>query len=182
MRTIVSATLNTPLGRAVVAASDAGICLLELGSDERVDRQLDALETWLGAQTRIGTNEHLELIETELDAYFAGTLREFTVSTDTPGTAFQQRVWKALQRIPFGTTASYRDIADDLNAPSATRAVGGANGANRVSIVIPCHRVIGIDGSMTGFGGGIEIKRLLLEHERNGSGVTLWSASPASEG
>lgn len=182
MRTIVSATLNTPLGRAVVAASDAGICLLELGSDERVDRQLDALETWLGAQTRIGTNEHLELLETELAAYFAGTLREFTVRTDTPGTSFQQRVWQALQRIPFGSTASYRDVADDLHAPSATRAVGGANGANRVSIVIPCHRVIGIDGSMTGFGGGVEIKRQLLEHERKVSGVTLWSASPASDG
>jgi AraC family transcriptional regulator of adaptative response/methylated-DNA-[protein]-cysteine methyltransferase len=182
VRTIVSATLDTPLGRAVVAASDDGVCLLELGPDDRVDRQLDALETWLGAQTQMGENHHLELLEAELNAYFNGTLKAFTVCTDTPGTPFQQRVWKALQRIPFGTTASYRDIADDLNAPSATRAVGGANGANRLSIVIPCHRVIGIDGSMTGFGGGIEIKRMLLEHERKVSGVSLWSVSPASDG
>ena len=102
----------------------------------------------------------------QLDAYFAGELREFELPVDPGGTAFQRNVWQALQTIPYGITVSYGELAQQLKKPTATRAVGAANGANPVPIVIPCHRVIGADGSLTGFGGGLDIKRWLLEHEQ----------------
>ena len=101
----------------------------------------------------------------QLDAYFAGTLQHFELTVQPRGTAFQRRVWQALQTIPYGTTVSYRHIAEQLGQPTATRAVGAANGANPIPIVIPCHRVIGTDGSLTGFGGGLDAKRWLLQHE-----------------
>jgi len=101
----------------------------------------------------------------QLDAYFAGQLREFDLAVQPHGTAFQRRVWQALRTIPYGTTVSYGKIAQVLGQPTATRAVGAANGANPIPIVIPCHRVIGANGSLTGFGGGLAAKRWLLEHE-----------------
>lgn len=102
----------------------------------------------------------------ELTAYFAGQLRAFTVPVVLAGTPFQQRVWAALQRIPYGTTTSYVALARQIGSPGAMRAVGLANGANPVAIVVPCHRVIGADGSLTGFGGGLHIKRTLLDLEQ----------------
>ena len=102
----------------------------------------------------------------ELTAYFAGQLRAFTVPVVLAGTPFQQRVWAALQRIPYGTTTSYVALARQIGSPGAMRAVGLANGANPVAIVVPCHRVIGADGSLTGFGGGLRIKRTLLDLEQ----------------
>lgn len=101
----------------------------------------------------------------ELDAYFAGACRRFTVALDPQGTAFQRAVWSALETIEFGATCSYADIARAIGRPTATRAVGAANGQNPISIVVPCHRVVGSDGSLTGYGGGIERKRWLLAHE-----------------
>ena len=101
----------------------------------------------------------------ELDEYFLGQRKDFTVKLDTPGTDFQNSVWKALCDIPFATTASYQEQATRLNNPKAVRAVARANGMNRVAIVIPCHRVIGKDGSLTGYAGGLERKRWLLDHE-----------------
>ena len=101
----------------------------------------------------------------QLEEYFAGRLRTFTVTTAGAGTPFQQRVWAALCEIPYGTTASYRDIAERIGAPKAVRAVGLANGRNPISIVVPCHRVIGATGSLTGYGGGLERKRILLDLE-----------------
>ncbi|MGE3274774.1 MAG: methylated-DNA--[protein]-cysteine S-methyltransferase [Vicinamibacterales bacterium] len=108
----------------------------------------------------------LTAIRAELDAYFAGRLRAFTVPVRPGGTAFQGRVWAALQRIPYGETISYQDLADRIGNPRAVRAVGLANGANPVAIVIPCHRVIGRNGSLVGFGGGLPIKQALLDLER----------------
>jgi methylated-DNA-[protein]-cysteine S-methyltransferase len=101
----------------------------------------------------------------QLDAYFAGTLTAFDVRLSPVGTAFQQRVWHALRTIPYGTTVSYRDLADTVGQPKAVRAVGAANGANPIPIIIPCHRVIGADGSLVGFGGGLPTKRFLLTLE-----------------
>lgn len=113
----------------------------------------------------------------QLGAYFAGELTTFDVPLAPRGTPFQQRVWQALQQIPYGATASYRDVAARIGSPKAVRAVGLANGRNPISIVIPCHRVIGADGSLTGYGGGLERKRLLLELEaraaRRGGGDAL---------
>ena len=103
----------------------------------------------------------------QLSAYFAGTLTAFDLPLRPAGTAFQQTVWRALREIPFGATTSYGALAARIGRPKASRAVGAANGANPLPIVVPCHRVIGADGSLPGFGGGIEVKRFLLEHERD---------------
>ena len=107
-----------------------------------------------------------------LDAYFAGELgRLDEISWRTAGTEFQRSVWQALTRIPVGETRSYGELAAAIGRPKAVRAVGAANGANPVSIVVPCHRVIGADGSLTGYGGGLPLKRKLLEHEAKVAGV-----------
>lgn len=102
----------------------------------------------------------------QLAAYFEGSLKEFDLALAPQGTPFQSRVWEELQRIPYGETISYAELAQRIGNPNASRAVGAANGRNPIPIVIPCHRVIGASGSLTGFGGGLETKRVLLEHER----------------
>lgn len=110
----------------------------------------------------------------QLDAYFAGELTDFDVELDLQGTEFQRRVWKALLTIPFGETRSYGEIAEQIGAPGAARAVGLANGHNPIAIVVPCHRVIGANGSLTGFGGGLDRKRTLLELEYQRTNLTLF--------
>lgn len=112
-----------------------------------------------------GEDRVLTLARRELDRYFAGKLRAFTVPVEAKGTPFQQRVWRALREIPFGETRTYGQQAAAIGKPAAVRAVGSANGRNPISIVVPCHRVIGADGSLTGFGGGIERKQALLALE-----------------
>jgi methylated-DNA-[protein]-cysteine S-methyltransferase len=114
----------------------------------------------------------------QLEAYFRGSLQVFEMALAPRGTAFQLEVWAALQAIPYGETVSYREIARTIGRPAAVRAVGAANGANPIGIVIPCHRVIGADGSLTGYGGGIENKARLLAHERRNAG----RAGPAQFG
>jgi methylated-DNA-[protein]-cysteine S-methyltransferase len=111
-------------------------------------------------------------VVTQLDAYFAGTLAEFDVDLRLDGTEFQRRVWAALQTIPYGETRSYGQIAAHIGSPAASRAIGLANGRNPISIIVPCHRVIGSSGSLTGYGGGIERKRALLELEKNAHSLT----------
>ncbi|MER5883131.1 methylated-DNA--[protein]-cysteine S-methyltransferase [Streptomyces sp. NPDC001941] len=106
----------------------------------------------------------------QLEAYFAGELREFDLPLHLPGTDFQRRVWEELKKIPYGETRSYGELAEALGNPGASRAVGLANGKNPVSIVVPCHRVIGASGSLTGYGGGVDRKQRLLAFERGGSG------------
>ena len=113
-----------------------------------------------------GTNEHLEQLKDELSRYFTARLARFTVPLVHPGTPFEERVWKELLGIPYGQTRSYEELAVALGAPGAARAVGAANGRNRISIVIPCHRVINKNGELCGYGGGLWRKRLLLESER----------------
>jgi methylated-DNA-[protein]-cysteine S-methyltransferase len=109
----------------------------------------------------------------QLGAYFAGDLTDFDIELDLRGTEFQQRVWKALLTIPYGETRSYREIAEQIGAPGAARAVGLANGHNPIAIVVPCHRVIGASGSLTGYGGGLDRKRTLLELEKKRAAVNL---------
>ena len=108
----------------------------------------------------------LELLGKELDAYFAGTLKAFTVPVNPSGTAFRKIVWEALQTIHYGQTISYKQLAERINNPLAIRAVGGANHNNPISIIIPCHRVIGADGELVGYGGGLGVKEFLLEFEK----------------
>ncbi len=109
----------------------------------------------------------------QLDAYFAGELIDFDVELDLRGTEFQQRVWKALLTIPYGETRSYREIAEQIGAPGAARAVGLANGHNPIAIIVPCHRVIGASGHLTGYGGGLERKQTLLGLEKHRASVNL---------
>ena len=111
-------------------------------------------------------DDAFSLVEDQLQEYFAGTRREFDLPLDLRGTSFQLTVWRELARIPYGETTSYGEIARRIGQPAASQAVGAANGANPIPIVIPCHRVIGADGGMTGFGGGIETKKWLLALER----------------
>lgn len=121
----------------------------------------------------------LDRARSELDAYFAGEQALFAVPLAPRGTEFQRRVWKALTKIPFGETVSYGAIAREIGSPAAVRAVGGAVGSNPIAIIIPCHRVVGADGSLTGFGGGLDRKRFLLGLE--GGQTSLLHRSPAGE-
>ena len=105
-------------------------------------------------------------MQIQLGEYFQGTRREFSVPLHAPGSPFQRRVWNALQTIPYGETTHYQALAEQLGKPAAVRAVAAANGANCLSILIPCHRVIGKDGSLTGYGGGLQRKQWLLDHEQ----------------
>jgi methylated-DNA-[protein]-cysteine S-methyltransferase len=110
----------------------------------------------------------------QLDAYFAGELQEFDLRLGFEGTEFQRRVWTALQTIPYGETRSYGEIAEQVGSPTAFRAVGLANGHNPIAVIVPCHRVIGAKGSLTGFGGGLDRKRALLDLEKNTANLTLF--------
>jgi methylated-DNA-[protein]-cysteine S-methyltransferase len=142
---------------------------LLLAGDGRVLRRLGFLPgrgPEPEAGWRLDTRGLLDPVCRELDAYFAGRLTRFVTPVAPEGTPFQQRVWAALRDIPYGTTTSYGALAATIAAPKAVRAVGAANGANPIAIVIPCHRVIGANGSLTGFGGGLPVKRALLDLEQ----------------
>lgn len=164
---IVMSRLTTPLGPMFICATDKGVCLLEFVDRRMLETEFEDLQKRLNANIIAGENEHIKQAKQELAAYFAGERKSFEVALVTPTTPFRQNVWDALLKIPFGKTCSYGELANKLNNPGAVRAVGTANGHNRISIIIPCHRVIGADGSLTGYGGGLERKRWLLELEGN---------------
>lgn len=162
--------IESPLGPLFAGATDKGICMLEFCDPARLKRESADLVKLLGMELAEGMNEPLARLITELEEYFEGKRKEFTLSLVAPGTPFQREVWKELLNIPFGSTRTYSEQANALGRPDAVRAVAGANGLNRIVILIPCHRVIGADGSLTGYGGGLERKHWLLEHERKFSG------------
>lgn len=158
--------MTTPLGPMFICATARGLCLLEFTDRRMLETELRELQTMLQAPIIVGENEHIKQARAELEQYFAGKRSRFELSLHTPGTEFQQTVWAALQEIPPGETRSYQQQADRLGKPTTVRAVARANGANRLAIVIPCHRVLGADGSLTGYGGGLERKQWLLNHEQ----------------
>lgn len=151
-------TMFSPVGELTLVASDAGLVAI-LWENDAPDR------VRLGTMTRDDEDAILVAAEEQLHAYFAGELTRFTVPLDFQGTNFQKSVWAALLTIPFGETRSYGEIARQIGRPSASRAVGAANGRNPISIITPCHRVIGSTGALTGFAGGLEAKALLLALE-----------------
>jgi AraC family transcriptional regulator, regulatory protein of adaptative response / methylated-DNA-[protein]-cysteine methyltransferase len=157
--------LTTPIGPMFAGATDDGVCLLEFTDRRMLEKEFQDLRRLKRAVILPGTNRHLEQTERELREYFAGERKDFTVAIDAPGTIFQQTVWRILTSIPYGETRSYAQQAEALGNAKAVRAVASANGMNRISIIIPCHRVIGADGSLTGYGGGLHRKRWLLEFE-----------------
>ena len=158
--------ITTPLGPMYIGATDRGICLLEFTDRRMLETEFKELTRRLNASILTGENAHILQMKTELEEYFDGRRQKFEVALDAPGTDFQRSVWAALQTIEYGKTCSYQEQAEKINNHKAVRAVASANGHNRIAIVIPCHRVIGKDGSLTGYGGGLERKRWLLAHER----------------
>jgi AraC family transcriptional regulator of adaptative response/methylated-DNA-[protein]-cysteine methyltransferase len=163
---IFLARLVTPLGPMVAGAARQGICLLEFSDRRMLETQFARLEKRFHARLLPGPSEHLDALRRELDLYFQGRLREFKVPLVMEGTEFQEKVWRALLTIPYGQTRSYKQQAVMIGRPRAVRAVGRANGDNRIAIVVPCHRVIGEDGRLTGYGGGLWRKRFLLDLEQ----------------
>lgn len=149
--------LDCPIGALLVAGDEDHVRLISFPTGKTVQRHLPEWRR---------DDAHFADAFGELAAYFANELTAFSFAMQFDGTDFQNRVWSALKEIPFGATVSYGDIAHAIGQPKASQAVGAANGANPLPIVIPCHRVIGSTGNMTGFGGGIETKEFLLAHER----------------
>ena len=148
--------LTTRIGKILLAADEAGLRLISFQTEKNPPRpEPDWIED----------ADALAPVASQLEAYFAGDLEDFNLTLSPHGTPFQMAVWRELERIPYGTTISYGELAERIGKPKAVRAVGTANGANPLPIVIPCHRVIGADGSLTGYGGGLEIKEALLTLE-----------------
>ena len=149
-------TLQSPLGEILLGGDDDGLTLLNFQDGAH---RLAIPPSWIPSEASFTE------VKLQLDAYFSGSLESFDLRLALRGTRFQRRVWDELRRVAFGTTISYGELARRVGHPRAVRAVGSANGANPIPIVIPCHRVIGSDGSLTGYGGGLEIKEKLLTHE-----------------
>jgi AraC family transcriptional regulator, regulatory protein of adaptative response / methylated-DNA-[protein]-cysteine methyltransferase len=163
--------LTTPMGPMLAVANDEGLCLLEFIDRRAIETQVAVLRRRFGTHVVPGENAILAKVEAQAAKYFEGKSATIDVPLAVKGTAFQEAVWRALRRIPPGQTRSYAEIAKEIGRPTAVRAVARANGDNRLAIVIPCHRVIGSDGSMTGYGGGVWRKEWLLEHERRWAGL-----------
>ena len=161
---------TTLLGPMFACATNKGICLLEFTNRKMLETEFKDLMKRLDAVILPGENPFLELVQKELHEYFDGKRKDFTVPLHTPGTDFQQTVWDILKEIPYGETRSYKQQAIILSNPKGVRAVASANGMNRVAIIIPCHRVIGENGDLTGYAGGLDRKKWLLDHERIHSG------------
>lgn len=159
--------LRSPLGPLVAGATQEGICLLEFSDRRMLETQFATLRKLFAAPLVPGTNMHLEQLTVELANYFAGTLQDFTVPLVYPGTSFQREVWKRLLAIPYGEMCSYQALATKVGDAKAVRAVGRANGLNRIAIVIPCHRVVNKNGGLGGYGGGLRRKQFLLDLERS---------------
>jgi AraC family transcriptional regulator of adaptative response/methylated-DNA-[protein]-cysteine methyltransferase len=159
----------SPMGPMFAAAVDEGICLLEFADRRMLETQFDRLQKYFRSQLLPGDHPHFDQLEEELGEYFRGERREFDIPLSIPGTDFQKQTWETLRTIPYGRTVSYGEQAKLMGNPRAVRAVARANGDNRIAIIIPCHRVIGSDGSLTGYGGGLWRKRKLLDLEQGGS-------------
>lgn len=156
---------ESPLGVMRLGVTGDGLCLCDWPSEARDARMDRRLSKYLGPGAGGDREAIIEEARRQLDEYFAGKRREFTVEVRLAGTEFQQKVWRRLAEIPYGETLSYGELADSMGLRSAVRAVASACGANCLSIFVPCHRVIGADGSLTGYAGGVDAKRALLRME-----------------
>lgn len=161
---------DTPVGKMRAAATDEGICLFDFQYRRSIDTIMKRIETWSGDKFEECTHPHFEILQQQIDEYFTGQRKVFDLPLHLVGTPFQKNVWEGLLQIPYGETRSYKQQSIFLGNEKAIRAVAGANGENGIAIIIPCHRVIGEDGSLTGYGGGLQRKKWLLDHERKYSG------------
>lgn len=166
-QTVIDLTrLETPIGPMIACADANGICLLEFTDRKMLETEFKDLSKRMHAKIIPGKNKYFPELEKQLNAYFEARLSEFTIPLSMQGTSFQKEVWNELMRIPFGQTRSYQKQANAIGKPSSVRAVANANGMNKIAILIPCHRVIGADGSLTGYGGGLWRKQFLLDLEK----------------
>lgn len=163
---LYSKNIDTPLGEMIAVADNHGIYLLEFADKKLLDTELKKLCSALNSNIKEGSNPHLETLEKELELYFSESLKEFSVPIQLLGTPFQKKVWQTLLKIPYGTTKSYLQQAIMMGSPKAVRAVANANSLNKIAIVVPCHRVIGSNGSLTGYAGGLWRKEKLLLLEK----------------
>jgi O-6-methylguanine DNA methyltransferase len=164
---------ESPVGPLIACATDSAVCRLSFCDADRLQERLHELRDRHASTLRAGGQPLLNDLRAQLTEYFAGQRRAFTVPLRSPGTPFQERVWAALCEIPYGETWSYLQLAVRIGDALATRAVGYANGANPIAIVIPCHRVINADGGEGGYGGGLWRKRILLDLERGQGSLAL---------
>jgi AraC family transcriptional regulator, regulatory protein of adaptative response / methylated-DNA-[protein]-cysteine methyltransferase len=164
---------QTPLGTMYGGATDTGVCFVEFIDRIHLDKELTRLGRDLNASLAPGEHPHLFTLEKELIEYFGQTRKEFTVPLHLTGTPFQRSVWQTLLEIPYGDTWSYKQQALRMNQLPAIRAVAAANGQNKHAIVIPCHRVVGSNGHLTGYAAGLAKKKWLLEFEKDKTGQTL---------
>ena len=164
---LVIGTIETPVGAYGAVLSERGLCRLTSPSEPLTLCQAWA-DRWMPGARRLPDAGELAEVSAELADYFAGKRRAFSIPLDLRGTPFQQQVWAALQAIPFGELRTYAEIARTIGRPTAVRAVGAAIGANPIALMVPCHRVIGSNGRLVGYAGGMDMKRTLLEHEQSG--------------
>jgi AraC family transcriptional regulator of adaptative response/methylated-DNA-[protein]-cysteine methyltransferase len=157
--------IDTPIGPMIAIADDSALYLLEFLERRALPREMEQLQRKTKMPIVAGTTLILSSIEKELKEYFSGALQEFRTPHLYFGSVFQKQVWEALRKIPFGQTRSYADTAKAIGKPVAYRAVARANGTNQLAILIPCHRVINSDGALGGYGGGLNRKQWLLDHE-----------------
>jgi AraC family transcriptional regulator of adaptative response/methylated-DNA-[protein]-cysteine methyltransferase len=170
--------MDTPVGEMIALASDTHLYMFEFARRHMFDKQMERVRGFAGGEPVHGETPIFDQLRRELPEYFAGDRREFTLPLHVPGTPFQERVWNALQRIPYGTTTTYGRLAESLGDRNAVRAVARANGDNRVAIIIPCHRVIGSNGELVGYGGGLPRKKKLLELEGRSLTLPLFAEFP----
>jgi AraC family transcriptional regulator of adaptative response/methylated-DNA-[protein]-cysteine methyltransferase len=175
---IVLDWIPSPVGPLVAGANSEGLCLLEFSDRRMLETQIETLRRRVGRILVPGRNHWLETLRTQLAEYFDRRRQVFDLPLVIRGTEFQQKVWRALLTIPYGQTWSYRQLAARVGQPAATRAVGTANGMNRIAIVIPCHRVVNADGRLGGYGGGVWRKQLLLDLERGQAALPIAAAEP----
>ncbi|MBA2113033.1 bifunctional transcriptional activator/DNA repair enzyme AdaA [Bremerella alba] len=165
--------LLTPLGPMLAAGSDAGLCLLEFADRKMLPKQFERISKLFAQPILPGTHPVLTLAAEQIQQYFDGTRAEFTLPLRLDGTSFQETVWNNLLEIPYGQTSSYKQLAQQVGKPNASRAIGRTNGDNRLAIVVPCHRVVRSDGHLCGYAGGLWRKKWLLEHERKAKQTQL---------
>jgi AraC family transcriptional regulator of adaptative response/methylated-DNA-[protein]-cysteine methyltransferase len=165
--------LKTPIGEMICVATEEGICVFDYAHRRMIGSILNRVKARVGEELREEDHSHFIALEKQLKEYFAGTRKDFNLPIHLIGTDFQLRVWRGLLQIPYGETRSYKKQSIFLGDEKAIRAVARANGENGLAIIIPCHRVIGENGSLTGYAGGLRAKQWLLDHERRHAGYAL---------
>lgn len=160
-------SMSTPLGECIAGATERGICLFEFADRGGLERITARIMKRYALDVRPGSHAQLDQLQRQIAEYFKGDRTTFDLPLDQKGTAFERTVWKQLLQIPCGETISYGEMAACLGKPGAARAIGRANGANYIAVIVPCHRVIEANGALRGYGGGLWRKQWLLDHEKN---------------